>query len=157
MSKSQRDDPYKLLVIGDTGVGKTAFSSVDSILQSNESLIDCLGFDFRKKEINFNGERIELIIYDGSSAQDHRGIIRSFYKGVNGIFIIYDTTNKKSFENLKIWLHDINNFGDKHNVMKLIIGNKCDLAKQKAVSSVAAIEYGMYSKISMFEVSARDL
>ncbi|CAF0879197.1 unnamed protein product [Adineta steineri] len=158
MSKSQCEQSYRLLVVGDEGVGKTIFSLVNSILYSRESIINVCGFDARKKEINLNGERIKLKIYDGSSAQGHRSIIRSFYKIVQGIFIIYDTTNKESFENLKIWLHDIHNYGNKHkHVMKLIIGNKCDLARQKAVSFDEAIEYGMYSKISMFEVSARDL
>ncbi|CAF0932793.1 unnamed protein product [Adineta steineri] len=142
MSKSQCKQSYRLLVVGDEGVGKTAFSSVNSILYSRESIINVCGFD----------------TYDGSSAQGHRSIIRSFYKAVQGIFIIYDTTNKESFENLKIWLHDIHNYGNKHkHVMKLIIGNKCDLAQQMAVSRDKAIAYVIQSNISIFEVSARNL
>ncbi|CAF3949781.1 unnamed protein product [Adineta steineri] len=135
MSKSQCEQSYRLLVVGDEGVGKTIFSSVNSILSSKESIINVCGFD----------------AYDGSSAQGHRSIIRTFYKIVQGIFIIYDTTNKESFENLKIWLRDIHNYGNKHkHVMKLIIGNKCDLAERMA-------EFGIQSNISIFEVSARDL
>ncbi|CAF4305423.1 unnamed protein product, partial [Adineta steineri] len=57
----------------------------------------------------------------------------SFYKRVHGIFIIYDATNKESFQNLNKWLRDINIYGDKH-VTKLVIANKCDLAEQKVVN-----------------------
>ncbi|CAF1032706.1 unnamed protein product [Adineta steineri] len=117
------DPSYMLLVIGDTGVGKTAFSSVNSVLQSKESLIDFWGFDFRKKEINLNDKQIILEI--------------------------------ESFENLNKWLHEISYYWGKH-VMKLIIGNKCDLAEQKAVSVDEAIDYVHESNISIVEVSAQD-
>ncbi|CAF1287606.1 unnamed protein product [Adineta steineri] len=94
-------------------------------------------------------------MYDSSSAEDHRDIIKYFETYVDGIFIIYDATNRESFENLNNWLDEINNHGGKH-VMKLIIGNKCDLAGEKEVSFDRAEEYGIKSNISMFEVSARD-
>ncbi|CAF1028360.1 unnamed protein product [Adineta steineri] len=132
MSKSQCEQSYRLLVVGDEGVGKTIFSSVNSILSSEESIINVCGFDAYQEPPSF--------LYLGT-----------FYKIVQGIFIIYDTTNKESFENLKIWLRDIHNYGNKHkHVMKLIIGNKCDLAERMA-------EFGIQSNISIFEVSARDL
>ncbi|CAF1030681.1 unnamed protein product [Adineta steineri] len=123
ISKSQHDHSYKLLVVGDKGVGKTLFSTIDSILNSEEWKIDYVGYKERKKEINLNGERIKLTI--------------------------------KSFDNLNNWLYEINKYENKH-VMKLIIGNKCDLARQKVVSSDKATEYLIRSNISMFEVSAQD-
>ncbi|CAF1157051.1 unnamed protein product [Adineta steineri] len=156
MPTPQHDHSYKLLVVGDQGVGKTAFSSINSILRTKESVIDNLGLDIKTKEINFNGKRIKLTTYDSSSAEDHRDIIKYSCAYVDGIFIIYDATNRESFENLNIWLNEINNHGGKH-VMKLIIGNKCDLAGQKEVSFDRAEEYGIKSNISIFEVSARDL
>ncbi|CAF1324669.1 unnamed protein product [Adineta steineri] len=158
MMTSFSDHSYELLVVGDKGVGKTVFSSVKSILHLGESPIEfCFGYNVRKKEINLNGERIELDIYDSSSAKSHRSFRNNLYRRVHGIFIIYDTTNKESFENLKIWLHEINNYANKHkHVMKLIIGNKCDLVGRKAVSFDEAREYGIQSNVSMFEVSAQN-
>ncbi|CAF4222239.1 unnamed protein product, partial [Adineta steineri] len=135
------------MVIGDKNVGKTDFSSVNSILGLKKSIIDFAGFDPRVKEINLNGERIKLTIYDSSSVKNLHGTTQGFYRGVHGIFIIYDATNKESFQNLNKWLRDINIYGDKH-VTKLVIANKCDLAEQK--------EYFIQSNISMFEVSAQD-
>ncbi|CAF1156997.1 unnamed protein product [Adineta steineri] len=156
MPTPQRDQSYKLLIVGDKGVGKTAFSSVISNLYPGKLTIDNLGLDIKTKEINFNGKRIELTIYDSSSAEDHRDIIKYSCAYVHGIFIIYDATNRESFENLNNWLDEINNHGGKH-VIKLIIGNKCDLAGEKEVSFDRAEEYGIKSNISIFEVSARDL
>ncbi|CAF0969722.1 unnamed protein product [Adineta steineri] len=147
--------PYKLLVVGDTGVGKTAFSSVNSKLNSEEWYIDLGSYKVSKIVINLNGEQIKLMICDMSSAECDRSIRRSFYKVVDGIFILYDSTNRKSFQNLNKWLHEINNHGAKH-VTKLIIRNKCDLARQKAVGFHEAREYGIQSNISMFEVSPQD-
>ncbi|CAF1166204.1 unnamed protein product [Adineta steineri] len=153
----QHAHPYKLLVVGDTDVGKTAFSSVISNLYPGESTIEfSIGYNVRKKAISLNGERIELEIYDSTSAICRDDIIKYFETYVDGIFIIYNATNRESFENAKNWLDEINNHGGKH-VMKLIIGNKCDLAGQKAVSFDEADEYGIESNISIFEVSARDL
>ncbi|CAF4127702.1 unnamed protein product, partial [Adineta steineri] len=156
MRTPERDHCYKLLVVGDEGVGKTAFSSVISILCTQKSIIDSLGYNVRIKETNFNGKPIKLTIYDSSSAEVHRDIIKYSCAYVDGIFIIYDATNRESFENLNNWLDEINNHGGKH-VMKLIIGNKCDLAGQKEVNFDKAEEYGIKSNISIFEVSARDL
>ncbi|CAF1325451.1 unnamed protein product [Adineta steineri] len=95
-SKYQRDHSYKLLVVGDEGVGKTAFSSANSILHSTESTFNFFfSYNVRKKEINLNGKRIKLKIYDGSSATGRHRIIVSFDKVVHGIFIIYDATNRE--------------------------------------------------------------
>ncbi|CAF4208706.1 unnamed protein product [Adineta steineri] len=155
ISKSQHDHSYKLLVVGDKGVGKTLFSTVDGILYSPVSVIDIFGYDARVKEINLNGERIALKVYDSSTVKNLHGTTQGFYRGVHGIFIIYDATNKESFQNLNKWLRDINIYGDK-DVMKLIIANKCDLAEQKVVNFNKATEYFIRSNISMFEVSAQD-
>ncbi|CAF3999269.1 unnamed protein product [Adineta steineri] len=152
ISKSQHDHSYNLLVVGDKGVGKTLFSTVDVILNSEEWKIDYVGYKERKKEINLNGERIKLTTYDKPFAFLYLG---SFYKRVHGIFIIYDATNKESFQNLNKWLRDISYYGDKH-VTKLVIANKCDLAEQKVVNFNKATEYFIRSNISMFEVSAQD-
>ncbi|CAF3999190.1 unnamed protein product [Adineta steineri] len=155
MSNSQHDHSYNLLVVGDKGVGKTLFSTVDGILNSEEWKIDYVGYKERKKEINLNGERIKLTIYDSSSIENLHGTTRSFYRGVQGIFIIFDATNKESFQNLNKWSRDISYYGDKH-VTKLVIANKCDLAEQKVVNFNKATEYFIRSNISMFEVSAQD-
>ncbi|CAF4139768.1 unnamed protein product, partial [Adineta steineri] len=149
------DHSYNLLVVGDKGVGKTLFSTVDGILNSEEWKIDYVGYKERVKEINLNGERIKLTIYDSSSVKNLHRTKRSFYKRIHGIFIIYDATNKTSFDNLNKWLDEINTHGGEH-VMKFIIANKCDLAEKKAVSSDKAKKYGIRLNIPLFEVSAQN-
>ncbi|CAF4098984.1 unnamed protein product [Adineta steineri] len=157
MPTPQHAHSYKLLVVGDKDVGKTAFSSVIGNLYPGESIIEFSnGYNVRKAKINLNGERIELEIYDSTSAICRDDIIKYFETYVDGIFIIYDATNRESFENAKNWLDEMNNY-EYEDVIKLIIGNKCDLAGQKAVSFDEAHEYGIESDISIFEVSARDM
>ncbi|CAF1117674.1 unnamed protein product [Adineta steineri] len=155
MPAPQRNHLYKLMIVGDERVGKTDFSSVNSKLNSEEWYIDLGSYKVSKIVSNLNGKQIKLIICDMSSAECDRQIRRTFYPVVHGIFIIYDSTNRKSFQNLNNWLREINNHGGRH-VMKLIIGNKCDLARQKAVGFHEAREFRIQSNISMFEVSAQD-
>ncbi|CAF4252625.1 unnamed protein product [Adineta steineri] len=143
------------MVVGDKGVGKTDFSSVISLLYSEEWHVDLENYKVSKIVINLNGERIKLIICDMSSEECDRSIRSSFYKVVDGIFILYDSTNRKLFQNLNKWLREINNHGGKHK-MKLIIRNKSDLTRQKAVNFHEAREFGIQSNIFMFAVSAQD-
>ncbi|CAF1275824.1 unnamed protein product [Adineta steineri] len=155
MPTPQRNHLYKLMVVGDKGVGKTDFSSVISLLYSEEWHVDLGSYKVSKIVINLSGEQIKLMICDMSSEENDRRIRSSFYKIVDGIFIIYDATNRKSFQNLNKWLREINNHGGKHKI-KLIIRNKCDLTRQKAVNFHEAREFGIQSNISMFAVSAQD-
>ncbi|CAF0932809.1 unnamed protein product [Adineta steineri] len=156
MSRFQRDQSYKLLVVGDKRVGKTDFSSVIGNIYPGESTIKfSIGYNVREVEIKLDGEWIQLTIYDSSGAICRDDIIKYFDGYVHGIFIIYDATNRESFQNLNKWLDEINNHRYE-DVRKLIIGNRCGLAGETEVSFNEAREYGIQSNISMFEVSPQN-
>ncbi|UJR23598.1 hypothetical protein I4U23_026587 [Adineta vaga] len=146
---------YNLLVLGDSKVGKSCFSSVNDISVSKVLMIDLFGFDCKQQILDLDNKRIKLRTYDSSNAEGFRGTIRSFYKCVDGIFIVYNVTNERSFNNLKGWLDDIRKYGSE-NVTKFLVGNKCDLITEKAVDFETAKIYAAELNISLIEVSVKN-
>ena len=90
---------------------------------------------------------MKLQIWDTAGQERFRSIQASYYKGANGILVVYDITNRKSFENLNSWLIEIEKNGNK-NVYKLLIGNKSDLEDERKVSKEEGIEFAQINGIS---------
>lgn len=137
---------FKLLLIGDSGVGKTCVLFRFSEDAFNATFISTIGIDFKIRTIELDGKKIKLQIWDTAGQERFRTITTAYYRGAMGIMLVYDITNEKSFENIKNWIRNI----DLHSstgVEKMILGNKCDLNDQRQVSKERgeelAIEYGV--------------
>ncbi|OAY65136.1 GTP-binding protein YPTM2 [Ananas comosus] len=124
---------FKLLLIGDSGVGKSCLLlrfADDSYL---ESYISTIGVDFKIRTVEQDGKTIKLQIWDTAGQERFRTITSSYYRGAHGIIIVYDVTDQESFNNVKQWLNEIDRYASE-NVNKLLVGNKCDLTANKVVS-----------------------
>ena len=131
MSKGY-DYLFKLLLTGDVGVGKTSLLLRFADDNFNTCLLPTIGIDFKIKTIKLDGKVIKLQIWDTAGGERFCVITPAYYRGANGIIIVYDVTDQRSFDHVEHWLAD----SDKHassNVHKLLIGNKCDLACKKVV------------------------
>ncbi|XP_038992282.1 ras-related protein RABD2a-like isoform X2 [Hibiscus syriacus] len=129
---AEYDYLFKLLLIGDSGVGKSCLLlrfSDDSYL---ESYISTIGVDFKIRTVEQDGKTLKLQIWDTAGQERFRTITSSYYRGAHGIIIVYDVTDQASFHNVKQWLNEINRYAS-GNVNKLLVGNKCDLTAKKAV------------------------
>lgn len=84
------------------------------------------------RTIELDGKLIKLQIWDAAGQERFRTITTNYYRGSNGILIAYDITNRKTFENVRFWLQEINNHANE-NVCKILIGNKCDLNSERKV------------------------
>ena len=98
---------------------------------------------------------MKLQIWDTAGQERFRSIQASYYKGANGILVVYDITNRSSFENLNSWLIEIEKNGNK-NVYKLLIGNKSDLDSQRKVSKEEGKEFAQINGMEFFETSAKE-
>jgi Ras-related protein Rab-1A len=97
-----------------------------------ESYISTIGVDFKIRTIELDGKTVKLQIWDTAGQERFRTITSSYYRGAHGIIIVYDITDRESFDNVKQWLNEIDRYACE-NVNKLLVGNKCDLEAKRQV------------------------
>ena len=102
-----------------------------------------------------DGQKVKLQIWDTAGEERFKNIQASYYKGANGILVVYDITNRESFEHLNNWLIEIEKNGNK-NVYKLLIGNKSDLEDERKVSKEEGKEFAEINGMEFFETSAKE-
>ena len=132
MAEKKYDLLFKLLLIGDSGVGKTCILFRFSDDAFNTTFISTIGIDFKLKTIELNGKIIKLQIWDTAGQERFHTITTAYYRGALGVMMVYDITDKKSFDDITNWLRAIQEHA-KPNVEKMIIGNKCDMEEQRMV------------------------
>ncbi|CAN6900542.1 BnaC08g48160D [Brassica napus] len=153
--RRKSDYLFKLLLIGDSGVGKSCLLlrfADDSYL---DSYISTIGVDFKIRTVEQDGKTIKLQIWDTAGQERFRTITSSYYRGAHGIIVTYDVTDQESFNNVKQWLNEIDRYASE-NVNKLLVGNKCDLTSQKVVSTETAKAFADELGIPFLETSAKN-
>ncbi|KAF7663235.1 hypothetical protein LDENG_00216170 [Lucifuga dentata] len=145
---------FKLLLIGDSGVGKTCLLFRFSEDSFNTTFISTIGIDFKIRTIELDGKRVKLQIWDTAGQERFRTITTAYYRGAMGIMLVYDICNEKSFENIKNWIRNIEEHASS-DVEKMVLGNKCDMTDRRQVSKdrgeKLAIDYG----VKFLETSAK--
>lgn len=107
------------------------------------------------RTVEIDGKTIKLQIWDTAGQERFRTITSSYYRGANGIIIVYDITDMESFNNVKQWLSEIDKYAN-DSVCKLLVGNKCDLAESRVVDTSVAQAYADEIGIPFLETSAKD-
>ncbi|KAL6471213.1 hypothetical protein MHYP_G00198630 [Metynnis hypsauchen] len=146
---------FKLLLIGDSGVGKSCLLLRFADDTYTESYISTIGVDFKIRTIEMDGKIVKLQIWDTAGQERFRTITSSYYRGAHGIIIVYDVTDQESFNNVKQWLEEIDRYACE-NVSKLLVGNKSDLTSKKVVDFTTAKEFAEPLKIPFLETSAKN-
>lgn len=146
---------FKLLLIGDSGVGKSCLLLRFADDTYTESYISTIGVDFKIRTIELDGKTIKLQIWDTAGQERFRTITSSYYRGAHGIIVVYDVTDQESFNNVKQWLQEIDRYASE-NVNKLLVGNKCDLTTKKVVDYTTAKEFADSLGIPFLETSAKN-
>jgi len=145
----------KLLLIGDSGVGKSCLLLRFSDDSFTTSFITTIGIDFKIRTIELDGKRIKLQIWDTAGQERFRTITTAYYRGAMGILLVYDVTDESSFNNIRNWMRNIEQHAA-DNVNKILVGNKADMDESKravptAKGQALADEYG----VKFFETSAK--
>ncbi|KAM4619523.1 ras-related protein Rab-8B-like isoform 1-T1 [Polymixia lowei] len=136
---------FKLLLIGDSGVGKTCLLFRFSEDAFNTTFISTIGIDFKIRTIELNGKRVKLQIWDTAGQERFRTITTAYYRGAMGIMLVYDICNEKSFENIKNWIRNIEEHASS-DVEKMILGNKCDMTDRRQVSKDRGEKVSLFKK-----------
>ena len=146
---------FKILLLGDSCVGKSSIILRYIENSFSVNLMNSIGVDFKLKNIEIDNTKIKLQIWDTAGQERFRTITTSYYKGAHAIIIVFDITDKDSFEHIKNWMADIDKFA-KQGVLRILVGNKCDLESQRAVSKDEANEISIKYGIKYIETSAKE-
>ncbi|KAJ4966049.1 hypothetical protein NE237_017898 [Protea cynaroides] len=152
---TEYDYLFKLLIIGDSSVGKSCLLLRFADDSYVDSYISTIGVDFKIRTAELDGKTIKLQIWDTAGQERFRTITSSYYRGAHGIIIVYDVTEMESFNNVKQWLNEIDRYAN-DSVCKLLVGNKCDLVEDKVVDTQTAKAFADELEIPFLETSAKD-
>jgi Ras-related protein Rab-1A len=154
-STSYYDYIYKVLLLGDSSVGKTCFLLRYADDTFNDNHITTIGLDYRLKMINLENDKIiKLQVWDTAGQDRFRAITKNYYKGAHGIILIYDVTNQSTFSNIKNWLSQIKE-NTTEKVKIIIVGNKIDDELLRKVSIEEGKKLSEENDITFFETSAK--
>jgi len=156
LSKSKQFDyTFKIVMIGDSGVGKSCILLRFADDKFNENFYATIGVDFRFKNIIVDDKSVKLQIWDTAGQERFKTITSAYYRGADGIIIVYDITDRNSFAHIKDWLDDVNKYTD-DNPLKIIVGNKIDLIKDKQINDNDMKTMTAQTGIEILECSAKD-
>lgn len=155
MISKRYDHLLRLLLIGETGVGKTCllcrFATDDFV----ESHISTIGIDFKMKTMDLDGQVVKVQIWDTAGQERFEAITKQFYRRAQGILLVFDICSRKSYEAIPKWLQHVKQFC-KENVVVTLIGNKSDKVDVRQVPFIEAQTFADENNINFFEVSARN-
>ncbi|EGR32473.1 Ras family protein, putative, partial [Ichthyophthirius multifiliis] len=145
---------FKLLLIGNSGVGKSCMLMRFSENQFTNNFYNTIGVDFKIKTIQLNGKNIKLQIWDTAGQDRFKTITCSYYRGAHGIAVVFDITDKQSFENVKGWMVEIEKYAQE-NVCRILVGNKTDMNENRQVQYQEGQELAQMYNLNYIEVSAK--
>merc|ERR1711988_817944 len=152
---AEYDYLFKLLLIGDSGVGKSCMLLRFADDACTDSYISTIGVDFKIRTVEIDGKVIKLQIWDTAGQERFRTITSSYYRGAHGIIVVYDVTEMETFHAVERWMTEIVRFAGP-DVNKMLVGNKCDMVAKKVVDYSTAKEFADSHGIPFFETSAKD-
>ncbi|KEH40475.1 putative small monomeric GTPase [Medicago truncatula] len=146
---------FKLLMIGDSGVGKSTlllrFTS-----DNFEDLSPTIGVDFKVKYVTLGGKKLKLAIWDTAGQERFRTLTGSYYRGAQGIIMVYDVTRRETFTNLSdIWAKEIDLYSTNQDCIKMLVGNKVDKESERAVTKKEAVDFARQYGCLYTECSAK--
>jgi small GTP-binding protein len=144
---------FKVVLIGDTSVGKTNILSKYLTNDFDPDSKATVGVEFGTKNFKIEDNIVKVQIWDTAGQERYRSITNAYYKGAKGSLLVYDITNPKTFESIDRWLSDLKVNGDE-NISVVLLGNKSDLESDRKVSTQQGKEKAEFYKLAFMETSA---
>ena len=146
----------KLILVGGQAVGKTSLITQYIDKTFTEGYIMTVGKEKSLKKINIEGKEVSLEICDTAGQEEYKLVNKIFMKNSDIALIVYDITNRKSFEELSNWIYSVNESNNNQNVIFGIAANKSDLYEQKVINKKEGEEFAKNNNVLFFETSAKD-
>ena len=144
---------FKILTIGESGVGKTCVLRRFVENKFLKKHLATIGIDFKTKTLNINNQEIKLKIWDTAGQERFRNITTQYYKGADGIVLVYDVTDEASYDKIRDWMEQILSNTQQDEIGLVLLGNKCDM-EPRSVTEEMGKQMADELKISYFETSA---
>lgn len=144
----------KILIIGDSGAGKSSL-----LLRFTDDTFDpeqaaTIGVDFKVKTLNVDGNKAKLAIWDTAGQERFRTLTPSYYRGAQGVIVVYDVCNRSAFLRLDTWLSELETFATRQDLVKMLVGNKID-KEGKEVSTEEGKRFAKRHSMLFIEASAK--
>jgi len=146
---------YKILLIGDAGVGKSSILVRFVNDTFTEGVEPATGIDSLNKNIDIDGKRVKLQIWDTAGQERFRTITSSYYRGAHGVLIVYDVCDHTSFENTRRWIGEIDRYAGEDQPLKMLVGTKVDMDTKRTVATSDGQELADQLQIPFKETSAK--
>jgi len=154
-----RDEEYdylfKVVLIGDSGVGKSNLLSRFTRNEFNLESKSTIGVEFATKSIQAEGKTIKAQIWDTAGQERYRAITSAYYRGAVGALLVYDISKHSTFENVERWLKELRDHAEA-NIVVMLVGNKSDLRHLRAVETDEAMSFAEQHNLAFIETSALD-
>merc|ERR1711976_151061 len=146
---------FKVLIIGNSCVGKSNILLRFSENVFHESFLPTIGVDFKIKNVEVNDKVVKLHIWDTAGQERFKTITATYYKGAHGIILVYDITDRSTFTDIENWLNEIQQHASP-DVTKLLIGNKCDMVNERQVTYQEGKDFAESLGMQFLETSAKN-
>ena len=146
---------FKLVLIGDTCVGKSCILVRFSDDIFDDNYVTTIGVDFRFKTMAIKNKIVKIQIWDTAGQERYRSITTAYYRGAAAIIICCACTNRESFDNIKNWIEEISKYTDNDSVDKIVFLNKCDLNEERCIKKEEIEQSEKENGIKILEVSAK--
>ncbi|KXN73795.1 hypothetical protein CONCODRAFT_77179 [Conidiobolus coronatus NRRL 28638] len=148
---------FKLLLIGNSNVGKSSFllRFTDDTFLPPEETSATIGVDFKVKMLELEGKKYKLTIWDTAGQERFRTLTSSYYRGAQGVVLVYDVTNRDTFTSLDNWFEELDKYCPSKDVVKMIVGNKVDMDSTRVVSLQEGLNYAKKRQALFIECSAK--
>ncbi|XP_029021393.1 RAB33B, member RAS oncogene family a [Betta splendens] len=148
---------FKIIVIGDSGVGKTCLTYRFCAGKFPEKTEATIGVDFRERLVEIESEKIKIQLWDTAGQERFRkSMVQHYYRNVHAVVFVYDVTNAASFHSLPAWIEECKQHALGTEVPRILVGNKCDLQDSIQVSTDVAQQFADVHSMPLFETSAKN-
>ena len=152
---SKNEEKIKIIILGNSKVGKTSFIIRFTKNKFDETYLATIGIDYIYRIINIENKQYKLMFYDTAGEEKYKSIPKNHIKNVQGIILMYDITNKKSFDSIIDWISDVKEIKGE-NFPMILVGNKIDLNESREVTEEMGYELAEKNQIEFFETSNKD-